>query len=434
MDRGVHVVELKSMPNRSQTTILSETLRIKSNYQTFGRWHLGNLVKNFKVDIEKLPNAYYHKEGEEQRRVGIYICYYSFGNIVLHEHSYDCKFRLNIDWEPTKAELKRIFAAGKAKGIDTTMLDYIPWNGLVFTNSIDLSFSEPFGKPNLFWSAHHQKFLFFASGMVTGTFRENYELHNFPFDCQDLKLIIELGDATKQVWRHSGMCPVNVKVQKTNLSIQDYHLHDVFCTYSATKQIHSTKRKRYAEFHCVIKLQRRWEAYSVRMFLVISMVSLSSVASFLMDEDLFAERMAHTTTVMLTGIAFTFVVNNSLPVLPYLTYLDRYITCQILFTFSTGVMACLPQILQNLNDEDFFSNMAVIALCLWIAMHFVLLVDGLRRYCIETKKIRTYEPEYPDPKMTGPIDHARNLQMVDYPSESGNIWTVAACRDEKLDF
>merc|ERR1719334_2459283 len=85
-------------------------------------WHLGNLVDDFEIDIEALPNVYYHKEGEKQRRVGLMIRFLSFGNLVLQDHCYDCQFEIFLDWEPKKAELNRIFAARRATGIDTTML------------------------------------------------------------------------------------------------------------------------------------------------------------------------------------------------------------------------------------------------------------------------------------------------------------------------
>jgi len=157
-----------------------------------------------------------------------------------------------MDWEPTKEELKRIVSKGKATGIDTTMLDYVPWAGMQFTSSINCSFVEPFGKPKLYWSDHHQKFLLFNFAQVKGTFRENFELKNFPVDCQDLKLLIRLGDSAEAIWRHSGICPVNVKVETDNLSVQDYRLYDSLCCYTTTKRKHSVLAKRYAEIHAVI--------------------------------------------------------------------------------------------------------------------------------------------------------------------------------------
>lgn len=291
-----------------------------------------------------------------------------------------------------------------------------------FTSSIDWSFVEPFGKPKLYWSDHHQKFLLFNFAQVKGTFRENFELKNFPVDCQDLKLLIRLGDSAKAIWRHSGICPINVKVETDNLSVQDYRLYDSFCCYTTTKRKHSVLAKRYAEIHAVIKLQRHWEAYSIRIFLVISIVSFSSIASFLMKDDLFAERMAHTTTMLLTMVAFTFVANNTLPVVPYMTYMDRYISDQFMFTFLTGVMACCPEIFPNFNDYIDSSTLAVIALSGWVLLHGSLLLDGLRRHCIEKKKLVMYKPGFPDPMITGPAHSARNFQVVSYPGESGPVW------------
>jgi len=95
-----------------------------------------------------------------------------------------------------------------------------------------------------------------------------------------------------------------------------------------------------------------------------------------MKDDLFAERMAHTTTMLLTVVAFTFVVNSSLPVVPYMTYLDSYISDQFMFTFLTGLMACCPEIFPNFNDYIDSFKLAVIALSGWVLMHGFLLLDG----------------------------------------------------------
>merc|ERR1719419_1181831 len=127
-----------------------------------------------------------------------------------------------------------------------------------------MSFVQPYTAPELYWSDYHQKYLYFQFAQVKGKFRENFELENFPLDCQDLKLLIRLGDSAKAILRHSGLCPVNVKVETDNLSIQDYRLFPSYCCYTTTKRKHSALAKRYAEVHAVIKLQRRWEAYSVR--------------------------------------------------------------------------------------------------------------------------------------------------------------------------
>jgi len=386
-------------------------------------WQLGNPVQNFEVDIEKIPDAYYHKEGEKQRRVGLWVCFLSFGNIVLDEHRFECHFELFMDWEPTKAELESILSARKSTGIDSTLLNYIPYEELQFTGSVETSFVVPFANLKLHWSDYHNKYLLFNYATVKGIFRENFELYNFPLDSQDLKLIIRLGDSDKAIWRHSGCSPANVKVEKDNLCIQDYRLDSVFCCFTKTREEHSVLGLSYAEFHAVIKLQRRWEAYSIRMFLIISIVSFSTFAIFLMEDDRLDSKIKHISTMLLTAIAFNFVLTNLLPVVPYMTYMDRYINAQFIFIFFTGVIVSLPKIFPDFEDKLNSSRLAVTSLLLWIGMHFILLVDGFRCYCKETKKLHDYKPDFPEPVVTGPKDKERNFQMEDYPGMANPVWT-----------
>jgi len=423
-------IETVSFKTRSPLTQL-ELSKINSysassptidDFRKNSSWHLGNLVEDFEINIEKFPDAFYHKEGEKQRRVGVMIRYLSFGNIILHDHCYDCQFEIFLDWEPTKVELSRIFAARTATGIDTTMLDYTPWNNIQFTSSIDYHFIEPFVTSKLYYSEYHKKFLLYNSAQIKGTFRENFEVENFPLDCQDLKIILRLGDSAEAIWRHSGICPVNLKVETNNLSVQDYHLYQCYCCYTTTKKKHSAMAIMYAEFHGVIKIRRRWEAYGIRTFVTISVISAGSLASFLIDATSYADRMAHVTTMLLTGVAFTFVVNSSLPVVPYLTFMDKYINAQLLFICLVGAMESFPQLFPVISKNLATTTLAYISLSIWGALHFILLIAGLRFYSIESKKLEIYEPSFPDPIIAGPAHPARNFQTEKYPGEACNIW------------
>lgn len=85
-------------------------------------------------------------------------------------------------------------------------------------------------------------------------------------------------------------------------------------------------------FSVVLRVERMWYSYLWRVIVVLCVISLCSVTSFCINvvKEGHSSRMAHSTTMFLTAVAFQFVVSSSLPHLEYLTLLDKYILLQYL--------------------------------------------------------------------------------------------------------
>ncbi len=60
-------------------------------------------------------------------------------------------------------------------------------------------------------------------------------------------------------------------------------------------------------------------------------ISLLGLTSFALTEDDLGDRLNLLITLILTAVAFGVIVTASLPNVPYLTYLDKYILCQYMF-------------------------------------------------------------------------------------------------------
>ena len=79
----------------------------------------------------------------------------------------------------------------------------------------------------------------------------------------------------------------------------------------------------------------------------------SALLAFSMDPvDDLSDRFGLTVTLLLTAVAFQFVVSSELPQLPYLTLLDEYIIMSFIFLFIVMVMVGLIPLTGNRYDYD----------------------------------------------------------------------------------
>jgi len=101
------------------------------------------------------------------------------------------------------------------------------------------------------------------------------------------------------------------------------------------------------------------------------MVSFCTLAVFFIPAKLYASRLKHVATMLLTAVAFQFVTSNTLPVIPYLTYLDVYFTSQFGFIIIVGVIISI-----TLNEWDINIIEGIIALVVWLLIQLVLIFDG----------------------------------------------------------
>eukprot|EP00494_Astrolonche_serrata_P000832 UN00838 len=106
----------------------------------------------------------------------------------------------------------------------------------------------------------------------------------------------------------------------------------------------SEEKGGYNSARVIFKIQRNWASYFYRMGLILSSISLCSLACYYTSpDDNKPDRIAHVATMLLTGVAFMFIVYTSLPQIPYLTYMDWYTISQfgymvmVLFLFVNQV-------------------------------------------------------------------------------------------------
>lgn len=248
---------------------------------------------------------------EGPRKIDVRYRIMSLADVNTVNQSFFCDFLLTCTWhEPT------------LQGIQTGQVD---WD-LVFNPQIDIRnafdvnlMSTPFGSPQ---STRLDE----ATGTVThvmrfkGILSEPMELEVFPFDHQALHIQVYTSHPDDKVRLFSTAGSMS------EVFLPDWTIEPQPTVFSVlTEPNESIHALRYSELHINIHAKRRESYYIWNIgLIVLSIVSLS-FTSFAMPPENVEGRLTINITLLLTAMAFKFVIAASLPVVAYLTPLDKYL-------------------------------------------------------------------------------------------------------------
>lgn len=187
------------------------------------------------------------------------------------------------------------------------------------------------------------KFDYIFKLRVRGTFNEKMELENFPFDEQALHLMLTVN-------RPSAIIKIVPNSEYPSLFQHDsFHLgsvfrvihgEHVFTMVSLSNPLESSAGLVYPRITFSILLERKAGFYITNVALPMTIVTFLSALSFAVNFDdtkmETPDRLSVTLTLLLTGVAYKFVVASSLPQISYMTLLDKYVC--ICFLYICGVL------------------------------------------------------------------------------------------------
>ncbi len=176
-----------------------------------------------------------------------------------------------------------------------------------------------------------------------GIFHKEFKLHNFPLDIQQLDICLTCDRPDIIQFKENYEYPSLFKRE-------DFHLNSifklpfnekVFTKVTSSKPEESWSQYIYPRVTFTIYLQREHWYYISNVCIPIGLLSGLCIISMGINEDGSrldtGSRLAITLTLLLTGVAYKFVVADSLPKLSYTTMLDKYVWLCFLFTMVIAV-------------------------------------------------------------------------------------------------
>ena len=227
----------------------------------------------------------------------------------------------------------------------------------------------------------------------SGVFRQNYRLHDFPFDAQRVRVELEIFNTDG--W-HVVLAGADAKAHAAaaakQAAAQGAASNGGDVIFSATApdewQVHRihaalTKRKRYAKMLRInVPIQRRYHFYTSNFFAPTAMITLLTAAAGLFERDEFEQRSSVILSILLTVIFFKISMQQTLPVKAYNTALDDFgnksIGFVMLLFLESGVMC--------VHSKTSSSNINLLDMTLFIVFSLAYAVYC----CVAFRNARTH--------------------------------------------
>mmetsp|Transcript_22890 Transcript_22890/g.36751 ORF Transcript_22890/g.36751 Transcript_22890/m.36751 type:complete len:449 (+) Transcript_22890:30-1376(+) len=342
------------------------------------------------------------------REIGSMVFVFRVSDVNLVAQTFFADFGLEFQWQCTKNEYER-FCADPANYVP----DVAPTQGdLVFLNGdiADIQLTTKHGNQGFHIATVGSKGNFgetfgdkircpvmnLCYYVVKGTFTESFELQSFPFDVQDLQISIKLmSDVSRAI-----LTPTQIQFKGDYAGyvllkyspLGEYKVHTPILEYDLLKTFVTQ-----SSLNVRMKVERKYENYIWKIYLTAFITTASTLFCWSMDPvDDLSDRLGFVVTLLLTAVAFQFVVSTELPKLPYLTLLDEYIVLSFVFLFLVMIMigvAPLAGDSATYDGEDDHPIAVADRVCLAIAVvvlvgyHVVVVVRILMKRRAEIQKV-----------------------------------------------
>eukprot|EP01084_Bolivina_argentea_P143496 251954_1 len=239
----------------------------------------------------------------------------------------------------------------------------------------------------------------------TGNFTEEFEVENFPFDVQDLSIVIAPSSKPSCEFKFvpDMTHPDYIAIDKTWCSATDWNIVNVG---ARTTDIDLVKARTdgakigidkdiYPYLVFRVQVQRKWKAVFFGIIIWMFLLGLLSFCVFGYAPSNLDGRLGFAITMVLTIVAFQFVIQSQLPKVSYLTLIDKYnfsifgmvllmsVESVIVGYHSEGIME---------DNEVFDTVFCIVISCLFVIGHLVFSCYCWIKYKEEKKKIKTYQP------------------------------------------
>lgn len=171
-----------------------------------------------------------------------------------------------------------------------------------------------------------------------GMFMENMELLDFPFDTQELSIIVtsERSEAELEILENPDTVSHVNKQSFVDEQEWQLHAHVEMCPKVTTSEYSNTKFK-HPSLLVQCRADRRPGFFLWNVLLVVFFICSLALTTFSVPFSLVQNRLQLGFILLLSLVAFKFTVANNLPKISYLTYLDKYIIASMTFLFVTCI-------------------------------------------------------------------------------------------------
>jgi Neurotransmitter-gated ion-channel ligand binding domain/Neurotransmitter-gated ion-channel transmembrane region len=203
---------------------------------------------------------------------------------------------------------------------------------------------------------------------VWGNFSQPLQLKHFPFDSQQLHILMVAAGYTPQ--------EVEIVVDKDNFSgigetsQPDWNI--VSWQFKNTPYQVKKATPIVPGFTFTVNVQRKENYYVFNFIIPLLLIVCMSLIVFWLDPRDSATRIRLASTVILTLIAYRFVIATILPKVSYLTRLDWFILSATAIVFSTLIVAAISSV--SVKRDNLALALSIDKACRWLYPAFLIVL------------------------------------------------------------
>jgi len=361
---------------------------------------LEQVQENTKDSIKEMK---WYKRREDNVAVYIRMSFVMVGDIDTVKQEFQCEFYMTVRWN--EPEL-----------IGKTTDDIIDWEkcwdpSIYIVDIVSYDIYEKTQKlvPSQLSNEPPDVVQYFH---IKGTFKEILEVNKFPFDYQDLTLVLtsnwEVSEVTlqKDPNRDDNIRTWNFTAR------QEWDLQQHVLTESTQNQPEEGSSPNIFPLYKVrLHVRRQFGFYLYNIALIMCLITALTFTSFAVGADSIGDRIQITLTLLLTSVAFKYYVQQFVPTVSYLTFMDKYILSCMIFQFSmAAVHNSVAGLISNKDSLKYFEWVCFGAgLFVFVAINVVFGIISVV-YMVQTRTLMRDDKEMY--KRTNPGNYSRPMTKV----------------------
>ena len=329
-----------------------QVLRIDSQFRMAGELlQSSKLLCNILEQLRRMEKQGDSKDGvkymiwntgrDDHVDVYVRVSIVSVGDIDAVRQEFQSEFYMNLRWEERMLLGKDV---SNEANIDWESI----WDpGVYIIDAVNLEIyerhssilpPERIGNPPQVAQYYH----------IKGTFKEVLEVNNFPFDYQDLSLILTSN------WHADQLTLVKDDKKDDNIHTWNFYAKQEWClrchviTETLTlKPTEGSSGNSYPQYRVRMNVLRQYKFYIYNVALIMCLITLLTFTAFAVEPDSPGDRIQITLTLLLTSVAFKYYVQQFVPTVSYLTLLDKYVLACMVFQFCMALQNAISGKITN---------------------------------------------------------------------------------------
>jgi len=312
------------------------------------------------------------------------------------EHCFKANFIVCLTWQDMKvqesprfknqvAQLDEVFAFGE--GWDIV--------GAVVVHRDDIEEVSPGSVPKMKFdnqvdTTENRNYVYITKDCIrievdiTGTFLDDFDARQFPFDIQDFRINVHLfpGEVKKRRFIKEHNDPLwaiwegrihkrGVGLMSTeHTSVSEWKVDPLSIRSQVTDQVDWDAIATFA-----FDAERDHTSYTTSLIYPSIMLDFLAVFSYFLHVEDLGDRNSMTTTMILAQIALKFVVSNEIPKYSYMTLLDKKFFASFVVSFMIIFIQQLEYVYEVSHDTNMYLGWASMAVV--VLINSVYFIEGL---------------------------------------------------------